>query len=67
MTEFLRIIYWGGLTAWTLALVVVVVRIKVMKWRPAGGFRPILRNFTLSFYAILAVMLLAVLLKIRLF
>ncbi len=67
MTTFLRILYWGGLTAWVIALIVVAVRIKVMKWRPPGGMKPLMRNFTLSFYAILAVMLLAVLLKVRLF
>lgn len=67
MTVLLRIIYWGGLTAWTIALIAVGVRIKVMKWRPPGGMRSLMRNFTLSFYAILAVMLVAVLLKIRLF
>ena len=55
------------MAAWIIALTVVVVRLKVMKWRPAGGAKPLMRNFTLSFYAILAVMLVAVLLKIRLF
>jgi hypothetical protein len=67
VTELLRILYWGGLAAWTVALVVVVVRIKLMQWRPPGGIKRLMRNFTLSFYAILAVMLVAVLLKIRLF
>ena len=67
MTTLLRILYWGGLTAWVIALVAVFVRIKVMKWRPAGGLKPLMRNFTLSFYAILAVMFVAVMLKIRLF
>lgn len=55
------------MTAWVMALIVVGVRLMVMKWQPPGGVRPLMRNFTLSFYAILAVMLVAVLLKVRLF
>ncbi len=56
-----------GFFVWTTVLIVTMVRVKVMKWRPAGGLKPVLRNFVLTFYAILAVMALALFLRIKLF
>jgi hypothetical protein len=63
----LRVLYWGGLALWTAALMVVLVRVRFLGWKPPGGMQRLLRGFVLSFYAILLIMVLALLLRIRLF
>lgn len=67
LTTIFRCIFWLLISAWTIALLTVLIRIKVLKWKPADGPRALMSIFVITFWIILAFMMLSLLLKIRLF